>query len=171
MFYRYVLSLTVVLVLSFSPFNLTGLFPVEKAYAASPGDALWARSTVVAPYTSTFYDMTTDVVGNVYAVGSIGGNGEYNFGNGVTVSGNNTGNNVVIVKYNPFGEVQWAKSTVVAPDGSTFDGVVSDAVGNVYAVGTIYDNGEYNFGNGVTVAGNNTDGNTVIVKYNSSGEA
>ncbi len=171
MFYRYVLSLTIVLVLSFSPFNLAGLSPVEKAYAANPGDALWARSTVVAPYTSTFYGMTTDVVGNVYAVGSISGNGEYNFGNGVTVSGNNTSNNVVIVKYNPFGEVQWAKSTVVAPDGSTFDGVVSDAVGNVYAVGMIYDNGEYNFGNGVTVAGNSTGGNTVIVKYNSSGEA
>ena len=171
MFYKHVLKLVIVLVLSFTSFSFTSLVPAEKVHAAILGDTQWARSTTVAPNKSYFYDTTTDSAGNVYAVGYITGNSEYNFGNGVTVSGNYTNDNAVIVKYNSAGEAQWAKSAVVAPNTSFFYSTTTDSAGNIYAVGYIRSAGEYNFGNGVTASGNHTSNNTIIVKYNFSGEA
>ncbi|HPL56085.1 MAG TPA: SBBP repeat-containing protein [bacterium] len=169
MFYKHVLKLVIVLVLSFSPFNLTGLFPVEKAYAANPGDALWARSTVVAPDSDVFYGTETDATGNIYAAGEIVGDGEYNFGGGVTIAGDSADYNAVIVKYNASGTALWARSTVVAPGNSRFGRVITDSNGNVYAVGRVESEGEFDFGDGVTVAGKNASYNAIIVKYDSSG--
>ena len=135
---------------------------------ATPGDALWAKSTAAgAPENSYFYGVSVDPSGNTYAVGYIYGTGSFDFGNGVTVAGGNADRNTVIVKYDSTGAAQWARSTAAgAPDYSGFSGVSVDPSGNAYAVGEItFSTGSYDFGNGVTVAGGYDGNNTVIVKY------
>lgn len=174
MFRRYILNF-VVLVLLLSPFGLASLFSLGKAYALNQGDALWAKSTVEGQESSFFYTTETDSNGDVYAVGWVRENNEYNFGNGVTVTGNGANFNAVIVKYNSSGNALWARSTTQGPNLSRFYDLAVDPTGNVYVVGQIYDNGVYGFGDGVTVQGSYTDpyepGNALIVKYNSSGKA
>ena len=76
----------------------------NSAFATAPGDVLWAKSTTVAPNGSIFYSSATDSLGNIYAVGKIVGNGQFDFGNSVTVSGAGTiFDNAVLVKYNSNG--------------------------------------------------------------------
>ncbi len=140
---------------------------------AAAGDASWAKVATTAPSASYFLGSTTDTSGNIYAVGYITGNGEYNFGNGITVNGAVAGfQNALIIKYNPEGVAQWASSTTVAPNTSSFNNVGLDLAGNVYVTGYIANNGEYNFGNGVTATGNcGTSSNALLIKYNSDGLA
>jgi hypothetical protein len=135
------------------------------------GNAQWARSTAAgAPDYSSFSGVSVDPSGNTYAVGFIGA-GSFDFGNGVTVAGGGV-RNTVMVKFDSSGLAQWAKSTAAgAAVSSSFSGVSVDASGNAYAVGDISGTGSTDFGNGVTVAGGYAGGNTVIVKYDSSGVA
>ncbi len=140
----------------------------------SDGVTQWAKTTEVASSGSDFLSVSADTSGNVYAVGHIKDNSEFDFGDGVTVTGVYDGDapNPFIIKYNSDGVAQWAKTNEGAPDLSEFFSVSADASGNVYVVGYIYSDSEYDFGNGVTVAGTFSDsGNIVIVKYNSSGVA
>ncbi|MCP5501119.1 MAG: hypothetical protein H7A25_14520, partial [Leptospiraceae bacterium] len=132
------------------------------------GNVLWARTTTTAPDLSQFLGVTVDSSGNIYAVGRLNGNGTFNFG-GQTVQGNVASNfNAFIVKYDPNGNVLWAKSTTTAPDQSTFNKVSADAAGNAYAVGYINGASAFNFG-GVTVQGSGSSYNALIVKYSPSG--
>jgi hypothetical protein len=137
----------------------------------SSGDAQWAKSTVEGSDESLFYGVAVDLSGNIYAVGLIAGNGPYKFSDSVPVNGDNSDGNIVIVKYNSAGDAQWAKSTIKGPDYSDFYGTAVDPSGNVYAVGYIGGTGQYDFGNSVTVSGGDSDSNSFIVKYNSSGDA
>ena len=137
----------------------------------SSGNVLWAKSTVTAPDDSIYYGVSSDSSGNSYVAGSIDGTSQYDFGNGVTVTGANVGNNAVVVKYDSSGNAQWAKSVVSSSDASRFMEIVFDGSGNVYAVGSIVNNLQFDFGNGVTVSGAyNMGRNSVIVKYDSSGD-
>ncbi len=75
---------------------------ITRVEAAS-GDALWAKSTstVAFPNPSEFFDTAMDTNGNAYAVGYIYGDKEFNFGNGVTITGKTSFNNNVIVSIIP----------------------------------------------------------------------
>jgi len=149
----------------------SGLNAVVVKYN-SEGLTQWATSTTTAPNASAFNNVARDPSGNIYAAGSIKNNGQYNFGNSVTVSGNYaTSYNVLIVKYDSSGLAQWAKSTTTAPGESKFNDIVFDASGNFYAAGYITGSSEYNFGNSITVTGNSAGRNTLMVKYNTSGDA
>ena len=76
------------------------------------------------------------------------------------------------MKYNSSGEAQWAKTVTAGNSNSYFYGVSVAADGSaVYAAGVIDGTSTYNFGNGVTATGTNSNANIVLVKYNSSGEA
>ncbi len=137
--------------------------------------AQWAKSAVIAPGESQFYGVAVDRDNNVYATGFIYDNGvtEYDFGDGAKVTGRAAlKNNIVMVKYNSDGIAQWAKSTVVATNDSTFLSVTADSDDNIYAIGYIYDNTAFNFGNAVTVTPSTADvNNAFIIKYNSDGIA
>jgi outer membrane protein assembly factor BamB len=110
--------------------------------------------------------------GSVYAAGYIFGTGAYNFGNGVTAAGTNSGGiNTVLVKYNSSGTAQWAQTATAGNSNSIFFSVSVASDGSVYAVGYIDGTGAYTFGNGVTATGTYSGGNMVLVKYNSSGVA
>lgn len=137
--------------------------PIIVKYSAS-GVAQWAKTTVVGPDYGTFNGISSDSSGNVYAVGEIDGTSQYNFGNGITITGAYSSNNLLVVKYDSGGLAQWAKTTVVGPNNSYYKGVVNDTSGNTYAVGEIYGTSQYDFGSNITVSGAGSF-NFVIIKY------
>jgi WD40 repeat protein len=118
----------------------------------------------------------------VYAAGSIGGPGAYDFGNGVTATGTNSGGFlgeagplfVVLVKYNSSGSAQWARSVAGGPN-SYYTSVAVGPSGSVYAAGGLdgYDAGTYDFGNGASVknvnGSNSGEYHVAVVRYNSAG--
>ncbi len=133
----------------------------------SSGQAQWAQTLSAGDNYAAFNSMAVDATGNTYATGWASGTGTYDFGNGITATGTSTGMNVLLVKYNPSGQAQWAR-TVTAGDGSSmFTGVAVDALGNTYVTGGLQVlAGTYGFGNDVTATGS-----YVLVKYDSFGEA
>ena len=137
------------------------------------GSTVWARSVSTADNKSIFYAVAVDNSGNVYAAGKQIGKGSFTYGTGVSVSAtgdNNSGDNVILVKYNSEGTAQWARSISAGPAGFTvFFGVAVDASGNIYAAGA-QSRYSYTYGPGVSAIGSGSE-NAVLVKYNSSGTA
>jgi hypothetical protein len=142
--------------------------------------ALWARTITAGIGGGSFSSVAIDSTGNVYTVGVQRCYGTFNYGNGVTATGNNISSlgpghfsfwNPVLVKYNSFGNAQWASITTSNNnDNAEFSSIAIDSTGNVYAVGVQYGTGTFNYGNGVTARGTSSI-NPVLVKYNSSGNA
>jgi hypothetical protein len=158
--------------------GVTASGPVYGAWNAvvvkynSSGIAQWAQSLSAAAVSAIFNDVATDSSGNVYAAGFISGAGTYSFGNNVSVTTATSYPNAVLVKYNASGAAQWAQTTASAPNESQFYAVATDSSGNVYAAGTLYENGTFGFGNGITATGASaSNANTILVKYSSSGTA
>ena len=133
------------------------------------GTPQWAKTVITGANESDFNGVAVDGEDNVYAVGSIEGTVEFDFEDGVTVTGVDDGSNLVIVKYNTSGTAQWAKTVTGGPEVSEFVGVAIDAEGSVYAVGSINGTVEFDFGSGITATGVDDGSNLVIVKYNTSG--
>jgi hypothetical protein len=150
--------------------------------------AQWAQTVAAdsAAAPSDFNAIAVDSSGNVYAAaildhnGTVGLNLNYDFGNGVTLTGV-TEDTQVLVEYNSSGAAQWVSS--LGPDwlkGITsapnwLAGITSVAVdqsGNIYAAGFTPGGGTYNFGNGVTLTlGAGSNRRMFLVQYNSSGVA
>ena len=132
----------------------------------------WAQSTVTAPDASIFQATATDADGNVYAVGYQKGVSVFNYGGGdsKSVTGKNSANNALIVKYNSSGIVQWAQSVADGSAASEFFDIAVD-FSSVYVVGH-QGAGLFTYGidetQSVTTAG---DTNSVIVKYDFDGRA
>lgn len=112
-----------------------------------------------------------DSSGNAYVAGGVHSTGIYDFGNGATIStdANDSGYYVALVKYDPLGAAQWARSSIVT--GSTedvFTAVTLDAAGAVYAAGYIGETGVVDFGNDVSVTGTHVGSpgwSPLLVKY------
>ena len=92
-------------------------------------------------------------------------------GNGVTATGASSTQNVLLVKYNPSGQAQWARTLTASTVGAWFYAVAVDPAGNIYAAGSTAAHGTCSFGNGVTASPFIPSNNVLIVKYNSSGQA
>jgi hypothetical protein len=134
------------------------------------GDAQWANSVTSGTNASIFYSVALDSVGNIYAVGNIYGTDTFDFG-GATAAGTYSTNNIVLVKYDNNCNALWAKSvTTGTTHRSTFYSVAVDSESNVYAAGYIYGTGTFYFG-GVSTTGAANIFNTVLVKYDNSGNA
>jgi hypothetical protein len=136
-----------------------------------PLEAQWAKTMTNGSNNSWFFSISTTLDSSIYASGYIYGTGTYDFGNGVTAAGTYSGFNLVLVKYNSSGIAQWARTVIGGGGNSSFYSVSSTSDGSVYAAGSFLGTGTFNFGNGVTAAGTYSDGNLVLVKYNSSGNA
>lgn len=114
---------------------------------------------------------------NVYAVGYL--QGTNNFGNNMSITApinSNLVGFIVIAKYNSSGSLEWVKTTTTVTDNSIYQGVSVANNDDIYAVGYIYTNKSYDFGNNVIVQGGYNCSNcysysVLIVKYNSSGFA
>lgn len=158
--------------------TVTGIGPLGNVlvvkYNAS-GVAQWARTLTSGTGGATFFEAATDSAGNLYAVGATTGSGTFGFGNSVTVTGTDSSGygNSLVVKYDSFGVAQWAQTLTTGTGGASFQGVTIDSSGNLYAVGYQVGPGTFGFGNAVTATGTatGTHGNTLIVKYDSSGTA
>jgi hypothetical protein len=149
----------------------------------SSGNAQWAKTAPGSPANSAVFNtIAVESSGNfIYAAGRINSNSSvYSFGS-KTATGKYTNQNIVLVKYDTAGNAQWAESVYTATDNSTFYSLTLDSSNNVYAVG--YTGvGAYTFNSGGTVSiANNSnrypgatgtiDGNALIVKYDSNGNA
>ncbi len=134
----------------------------------SSGVAQWARTVTAESSNSYFYGVSAASDGSVYAAGHIGERTvTYDFGNGITAAGAYyNGYNNVLVKYDRFGDPQWAR-TVTAGNGDSYFSSVSAVAsdGSLYAAGAIVGSGTYNFGDNITAAGTSAGGNAVLVKY------
>lgn len=133
------------------------------------GAAQWAAAPTGNSNLSVFTDAATDSHGNLYAVGYVTNTVPFNFGNNVTVTGVSVSGNGVLVKYNPHGVAQWAKSVNDASNLSYFFSVTVDANDNVYVGGQIYGNSVFKFGNSVDLVGSGHGANLLLLKYNSDG--
>lgn len=141
----------------------------------SSGAAVWARTTT-AGYSSSINSLALDTSGNVFAGGfvSSGGVGSTTntFGTGVSLTGRVNGTDIMLLKYNSSGIVQWAKSVTDGSSGSAFDSIAIDSNGNIFGVGTISGTGVNTFSTGVTATGLITGKTSpLLVKYDSSGIA
>jgi len=139
----------------------------------SSGVAQWAQTVTYGSAPLYFISVSVDSSGNAYAAGEIVYTGQFNFGNNVVISANNTdpaAGNILLVKYNSSGVAQWAQTVASASNVSGFNGVSVDSSGNVYAVGSLTP-GTFSFGNNVTATGIPQSQNTLLVAYNSSGLA
>jgi hypothetical protein len=132
----------------------------------SSGVAQWARTVTAGSNESLFSSVSVTSDGSVYAAGYIVGTGTYNFGDNATASGTNSGENIILVKYDISGTAQWAQTMIAGTGSSVFNGVSVASDGSVYAAGQIYGAGAYDLGNGMTAAGTNSTGeNILLVKY------
>jgi outer membrane protein assembly factor BamB len=128
------------------------------------GTAQWAKTVTTGSSLSGFSAVAADSSGTVYAAGVQRGTGSYTYG-GVSATGTANSNNAVLVKYDPSGTAQWAKTVTAGSDASGFNAVATDVSGSVYAAGSQYGTGAYNYGSG-NIAGTNSGGsNAVLVKY------
>ena len=135
------------------------------------GSAQWARTVLVGPGASAFTGVASDASGNLAAVGTIAGNGSYGFGNSVkAVAGYSFGSNLVVVSYDAGGTAKWARTIVAGMGESSYAAVTTDSAENVYAAGAISGNFPYDFGNGKSVTGSTSSGNSaLLVKYAADG--
>jgi hypothetical protein len=135
------------------------------------GVAQWARSTASGNASSQFRAVAVNGSG-IYAVGGQALNGTLDFGNGQTATGSNSStNSALIVKYDGNGTAQWAKTPTIGASSSEFYGVAVDGSGKVYAVGSQYGNGNYDYGGAGATGGVGSAYNAVIVQYDDTGTA
>jgi hypothetical protein len=143
----------------------SGINPALVCYD-STGLPLWARTTVVAGGSNSFfYSVTMDSAGNILTAGFQNGNGSYDYGAGVSAAGSFNGSNSILVKYNSAGTPLWARSTIAGSNSSQFRAVTTDVTNHVYIVGRQTGSGNFTYGTGVTATGDHTGVNAVIVKY------
>lgn len=135
--------------------------------APTPATAIWARTVSVAPTDSSFNGVAVDTSGNIYAAGSQFGTGVYTYGSQST-NGANAGNNSALVKYDPIGNVQWARTVTSSSGNSVFRAVAIDTTGNIYAAGFQNNSSTFTY-SGVTATGNCAGNNLSVVKYNATG--
>lgn len=133
----------------------------------------WAKSQSGGTDVNRFLAVATDCEGNVYAAGFVQSTATYNFGNGVTLTGNTSGawKTAILVKYDAAGNALWGRRvTSSTTTESDYRSVAVDGSGNVYVVGTLYDSSTFSFGNGVTLTTSLAANNHVLIaKYDSKG--
>jgi Bacterial Ig-like domain len=152
----------------------TGFTTVTAPTSALPGDALWARTPLVAADSSSFKAIAVDGTGAVYAIGTIR-DGVYTFGSGVSVTAapliTQFTSTPVIVKYDSFGTALWARTPIPSAQGVNFNSITTDSNNNIYLVADQYGSGTKDYGSGVTVTTSGLTFHAVIIKYDSFGNA
>ena len=125
------------------------------------GNVLWAKSTDGNNW-DVSYSVSTDVNGNIILAGYTG-SPTLTFGS--TTLTNKGGDDIFVVKYDPIGNVLWAKS-VGGINSDVAEEISTDASGNIVVVG--YFN-SITLSSGTTSLTNNGGYDIFIIKYDPNG--
>lgn len=144
-----------------NPYTSFGGFLFYSAKYDSSGNPVWAK-TVTGSSASIGNEIAVDATGNSYVTGY--------FSTAVTfdaISLSGTGRDIFIVKYDPLGNVIWARSANgTAEDVGT--SIAVDASGNVYMCG-YFKGTSIVIGTTTLTNSGAPDPDIVVAKYNSSG--
>lgn len=132
------------------------------------GTVQWARTVSSSAGSSAFRSVATDSGGNIYAAGFQNNSSSFTY-SGQLVTGNCTGNNLVVVKYDSTGTALWGRTVGSCGSAAQANGVAVDSGGNVYVAGYQVGTATYGYNFSQTATGTSTFNNIVLVKYNSSG--
>lgn len=149
----------------FGTFTLGGPGPAgsSQAYLAkydAQGNVLWAQA---AP-ASGFGDVAVDADGNAYAIGSFSGSATF----GSTLLTTQAAFDMVLVKYDPRGNVLWARAGgTLAGSRLGWSSVAIDAAGNAYVTGGL--SGSANLGGSAGALTSAGTANLFVAKYSSQG--
>lgn len=125
---------------------------------SSTGNLIWAKQvgTPTGSSQAGTGDVTTDTVGNVYAVGSYSSTGDFDPGPGTYTLGINSLQQVFILKLDDYGNFIWARG--ISGGGNAFGRGI--ALGNsmaVYTTGSFRSATDFDPGPGVTSFTGNSD--------------
>ena len=150
--------------IEFDPYYLSnnGSFDIFIAKYTSSGNVVWAQSAG-GNASEAGHSVALDAYGNCYATGYFGSS-TITFGS-ITLT-NNGSNNIFIVKYDPSGNVLWAKNSVGTGDDGGALGIAADGLGNCYVTGYFSSN-SVTFGS-FTLTNGGVD-NIFVVKYDPLG--
>lgn len=131
------------------------------------GNILWAKSEMGTPnYNDGGYSVSADSFGNAFVVGHFASLSA-TFGTTTLTNSATSGSfDFFIAKYDPNGNVLWAKSAAGTKDETGFS-VSTDAAGNAYVTGN-YFSPTMNFGS-IVLTNVSNYGNVFVVKYDASG--
>jgi len=139
------------------------------------GTAKFAKTLTVAPGMSWLDGISIDKRnGNIYAVGSIGGTGEFGFENSITaqVTNGSSNYNGILLKFDSNGVAQFASVLADAKSkNQKFNRIDVDSNGYIFLTGFCTDSDTFDFGNSVTGLSPESGNNPFVAKYNSSGIA
>jgi hypothetical protein len=130
---------------SFTASGFTDAF-IQKLDPA--GNFLWVITFTGGSW-EVFNSLCLDAVGNIYAFGHFGGTVDFDPGPGVFNLISSGGNDFVIAKFSPAGNLIWAKA-IGGVSGEESVSVGSDALGNVYCCGTFGLSVDFDPGPGVS---------------------
>lgn len=114
--------------------------------------------------------ITTDLAGNVYVAGGFSCQ-SVTFGNFVLNNTSSNGSDIFIVKYDPQGNVIWAKKAGGLKNETTYN-IAADATGHIYVTGT-FNSPLLSFGN-AQLSSNDTmlyNEDLFLVKYDTAGNS
>ena len=130
----------------------------------SDGVVQWIKSADVSSNHSYFGRVDLDSNNNIYLAGTFNGTSAITFGD-VTVTGTNTSNNPLLVKYNSDGVAQWGKTGVSSSEEIFLGGISIDNSDDIYVVGYVYGSSSITFGT-TTISGGISDYyNFFVVKF------
>ncbi len=132
------------------------------------GDTVWTRTIPVSVnYSVQYYDIAADIWGCVELVGKMAGTVTY--GTDVLSSVSTNDNDVLIVKYDPAGDVMWARrgGAISSPGQNDIaHSVATDTHGDVYVTGEYTGNAGFDTD---SIAVGSAIWGMFLVKYSASG--
>jgi hypothetical protein len=135
----------------------------------SNGNIVWLKGADPSPCVGSAASVATDASGNIYMTGSFSGQtNNIKFGT-YTLTATSTANNIFLVKYDPNGNVLWAKNHggVTTNMGEGGNSLTTDNIGNVFVTG-YYTSPSVVFGP-YTLTNTGTGFTSFLAKYDSNG--
>ncbi len=143
--------------------SVNGLTDMFLSKVDESGNTEWSVSAG-GPQSDRGLGVAVDNAGNVFVCGFFSGTAS--FGNGISISSAEGGQDAFIAKYNSSGQAQWARAGGSATGADRANAVAVDGSGNAIITGQF--TGEANFG-GLSLTSVNSTNDVFVVKYDADG--
>lgn len=151
------------------PFVLLLLMAAGSLFSQNIGAYDWAKLTGSRTGDDLTWDITTDASGNVYVTGKFAGDTiDLDPGPGEQIAVSKGGEDIFLSKFNPAGQLLWAK-TIGGPNDDESRSVVVDEDDNVWITGTFRSTVDFDPGAGVTNLSSQGARDIFLAKYSSAG--